>query len=151
MLDVNYLLLDLKKMSDREDMLNGSRTIQRNLSSQSYGEDEEQESQNLLAGDPTDNLNQSDGQQSSTLMRGVKRSLDISSWLRSRGWRNRWNLDLLSHLNDLYFKNVTMDKKLNTVLHKNDNLEKLVKELVSKNNKVRLVCVNIPVCKFSRL
>ena len=44
-----------------------------------------------------------------------------------------------------------MDKKLNTVLHKNDNLEKLVKELVSKNNKVRLVCVNIPVCKFSRL
>ena len=70
---------DLKKMSDREDMFNGSRTIQRNLSSQSYGEDEEQESQNLLAGDPTDNLNQSDGQQSSTLMRGVKRSLDISS------------------------------------------------------------------------
>jgi len=111
-------------MSDTEDLFNGSsRSIQRNLSTQSYGEEEE--SQNLLdghhVGDDRDAVHShgGEGQKSNTLMRGVKRSVDL----------------LLTEVKRLKEQNVSMEKKLNTVLHKNDNLEKLVKELASKNNK----------------
>ena len=122
-----------------DDLFSAPRTqIQRMLSSHSYGDGQEEgeDSINLLDGAGHASSVQSVGGPETVLMRGLKRSVDelISQVKRLK---EQVRIMKIGHLyNFKFLQNSGMEKKMNTILTKNDGLEKLVKQLVAKNNKV---------------
>ena len=141
-------------MSDIDDMFNDSRPIMRQFSAQSYTDETQAESMNLLAegrsGDGEGLGGEGEGRvggggaggqvedaNTLNLLRGLKRSMDS---LQTDVKRLKDQVCLLKKIfiliNLYHSQNKGMDTKLTNVLKKNDNLEKLVKDLTTKSNKV---------------
>ena len=119
----------------------------RQFSAQSYTDENQAESMNLLAegrsGEGEGRVGgggaggQVEDANTLNLLRGLKRSMDS---LQTDVKRLKEQVCLLKKffilINLYHSQNKGMDTKLTNVLKKNDNLEKLVKDLTTKSNKV---------------